>query len=412
MLLNFRLANVLSLRDEQQLSLIATELNEGSARPISTREGGKALAVLPVVAIYGANASGKTNIISGLELMRQVVLSSVGWFNDPAPERRIAFALDDAISGTPSYFEADLEILGVRYTYGFEIDDERVRGEWLHAYPRGRRQVWFDRADDDFQFPGSLKGDKQDLVRKTRADALFLSVAAEWNNEQLTPVFSWFLGIPPVLTPARQSRWFLREAPRLSLYTGRLIASQAYRDRITRLLTVADQGITGFDSRALAESRIQFLHSGKPLRFDQESLGTRAWFGLLSPLLDALDQGLVLLVDELDASLHPVLVTEVIRMFEDPEVNRSGAQLIFTTHDATLLRPLPGGGRILDRDAVWMTEKNASGATELYAVSGLQPPPRKDENLERGYLVGRYGGTPRVTPGELGRGVSEVAGES
>ncbi|WP_066364500.1 AAA family ATPase [Herbidospora mongoliensis] len=409
MLLSFRLANVLSLRDEQQLSLIATDLNGGSARPLAIRDSGKSLAALPVVAIYGANASGKTNVLSGLELMRQAVLESVSWFNETELDRRVAFALDDSIAATPSYFEVDLEIGGIRYTYGFEIDDDRVRGEWLHAYPRGRRQVWFDRAEDEFQFPGSLKGDRQDLVRKTRPDALFLAVAAEWNSEQLMPVFDWFRVDLRVLSPARQSRNLKR---RSLVHPGRLVRDRSYRDRVTRLLTIADQGITGFDSHALEEGEIRFLHAGKPLRFDQESLGTRTWFVLLGHLIRALDHGAVLVVDELDASLHPVMVAEIIRMFEDPEANRAGAQLIFTTHDATLLRPLPGGDRILDRDAVWMTEKDASGATKLYPVSGLEPPPRKDENLERGYLTGRYGGTPRVTPGELARGLTEAAVES
>ncbi|WP_030454474.1 AAA family ATPase [Herbidospora cretacea] len=408
MLLNLRLANVLSLRDEQQLSLIATDLNGGSARPLAIREAGRTLSALPVVAIYGANASGKTNVLSGLAYMQRAVLDSVSWFSKTELERRVAFALDDAIASTPSYFEVDLEIDGIRYTYGFEIDDERVRGEWLHAYPRGRRQAWFDRVDDDYQFSGYLKGDKQDLVRRTRPDALFLTVAAEWNNEQLVTVFDWFRTSLRVLGAPLETR-FRRSRP--LMYTARLARDSAYRDRIIRLLAIADRGITGLDSRALDEGEIHFLHGAKSLRFNQESLGTRTWFVMLGHLVRALDQGSALLVDELDASLHPVMVAEVIRMFEDPEVNRAGAQLIFTTHDATLLRSLPGGGRVLDRDAVWMTEKDASGATELYAVSGLQPPPRKDENLERGYLVGRYGGTPRVAPGELARGISEAAGE-
>ncbi|MFI6919019.1 ATP/GTP-binding protein [Nonomuraea spiralis] len=407
MLLNFRLANVLSFRDDQRLSLIATELNDGTARPIPVREGGRPVSVVPILGIYGANASGKTNTLAGLRLMRQAVLHSVAWISQEKPIRRIPFALDPTCADDDSFFEVDLELAGVRYTYGFELDDERVQAEWLHAYPKGRRQIWFDRDGDDIRFAGEgLRGEKQDLARKTRPDSLFLTVAAEWNNEQLLPVFEWF----------RDNLWLIspeQDLPQRQEFTkARALDDERFRDQVGRLLTRADLGIVGFDEDALERGDVRLLHRAGDhtvsLDFVHESMGTRAWFAMLGPLLEAFKRGTTVLVDELDASLHPTLAAEVIRMFEDPEVNAHGAQMVFTTHDASLLRPLAGGERILDRDVVWMAEKDARGATELYPLSSLRPPPRPNENLERGWLLGRFGGVPRVAPGELAREAGEA----
>ncbi|MFC0866382.1 ATP/GTP-binding protein [Sphaerimonospora cavernae] len=407
MLLSFRLANVLSFRDEQQLSLIATELNDGSARPVPIREGRRPVSVVPVVAIYGANASGKTNTLAGLRLMREAVLRSVAWINEETPLRRIPFALDPRCAQESSFYEIDLELGGIRYTYGFEIDDERVQAEWLHAYPKGRRQIWFDRDGDEIHFAGEgLRGEKQDLVRKTRPDALFLAVAAEWNNEQLLPVFEWF----------RDNVWLIspeQDLPGRQRFTQeRATRDGQFRDQVSRLMAVADLGIVGFDLNSLRRGELRFLHRAEEhtasLEFAHESMGTRSWFAMVGPLLDAFQQGALVLVDELDASLHPTMAAEVIRMFEDPEVNARGAQMVFTTHDASLLRPLAGGERILDRDTVWMTEKDFRGSTQLYPLSSLRPPPRPNENLERGWLLGRFGGSPRIAPGELVREIGEA----
>ncbi len=409
MLLSFRTANVLSIRDEQTLSFVATELNDGSARPTRIREGGRTVSVVPVVGIYGANASGKTKVLEALLAMRRAVLSSVDWFGDRAPVRRTPFLLDTKMAHEPSFFEVDLEIKDTRYTYGFELDDERVRGEWLHAYPKGRRQVWFNRDEDGVvDFPGEgLRGDKLDLARRTRSDSLFLTVAAKFNQQQLFPIFEWFrdklwLAIPEAPDREQRQLWTKRE----------VISDPVFRDRMARLLRVADLGITGIEVVEGVEDEIRFLHQAGtvevPLEFTSESMGTRSWFALAGALLKALEDGAVVLVDELDASLHPVMCAEAVRMFEDREANTRRAQLLFTTHDVTLLRTLTGGGRVLDRDSIWLTEKDKQGATSLYPLNGFRPAPRKDDNLERRYLLGAYGGRPDITPGALAREVEEA----
>jgi AAA domain, putative AbiEii toxin, Type IV TA system len=410
MLLGFRVANALSFRDEQHLSLVATELNDGSARTTGIRERGKEISAVPVVALYGANASGKTNVLAALRQMRVAVLGSLRWFSDPNPVRRVAFALDPTLREEPSFYEIEIVLTdGVRYTYGFEIDDDRVRGEWLHAYPKGRKQIWFDREDDKIDFPGEgLRGEKLELARRTRPDALFLSVAAQFNHEQLLPVFNWFRDNLWLISPEMdrgQRENFTRE---------RVLSDSKFRDWIARVLQVADLGITGFDKTALSQGEIRLLHragTGEiPLDFGAESLGTRLWFSLVGALLAAFDAGTTVLVDELDSNLHPTMSAEVVHMFSDHEANPRGAQMLFTTHDVTLLHTLLGDDRVLDRDTVWLTERDAEGGTELYPLTSLRPPPRKDDNLFRKYLLGNYGGVPRVSSGAMAREVEEIFG--
>lgn len=410
MLLGFRVANALSFRDEQRLSLVATELNDGSARPSGVRERGKEMLTVPVLAIYGANASGKTNLLGALRQMRAAVLGSLRWFSDEDPVRRIAFALDPELRAEPSFYEVEIVLSdSVRYTYGFEIDDDRVRGEWLHAYPKGRKQVWFERENDKIDFPGEgMRGEKLELARRTRPDALFLSVAAQFNHEQVLPVFNWF----------RDNLWLIspqKDKNQREHYTrNRVLRDSGFRERIARLLQVADLGITGFDEAALSQGEIRLLHRAAvcetPLQFSAESLGTRSWFGLVGALLAAFDDGTTVLVDELDSSLHPTMSAEVVHMFADPYANPRGAQMLFTTHDVTLLHTLLGDDRVLDRDTVWLTEKDSEGATELYPLTSLRPPPRKDDNLFRKYLLGSYGGVPRVSSGAVAREVEEIFG--
>jgi hypothetical protein len=409
MLLSFRVANVLSLRDEQSLSFIAPEPYGGPARRTEIRDRGREISVLPVIGIYGANASGKSNILAALCLMRDAVVGSLGWLSEPNPVRRIPFALDSNFIGKPSFYEVDMALQdGVRYTYGFEMDDRRVRGEWLHAYPKGRKQVWFDRGDDgEIDFPGEgLRGEKLELARRTRSDTLFLGVAAQFNHDQLLPIFEWFRDNLWLVSPERDK--FERE----HRTSRRVLIDPGFRARVARVLRVADLGITGFDKAALAKGEIRLLHRARakevPLDFDHESLGTRSWFALLGTLLETLEAGTVVLIDELDASLHPVMSAEAVRMFQDAEANPRGAQMVFTSHDATLLYTLLGADRVLDRETVRLTEKQSDGATELYPLTSVSPPPRKEDNLFRKYLLGQYGAVPRVSSGMLAREAEEL----
>ncbi|MFD6431922.1 ATP/GTP-binding protein [Streptomyces venezuelae] len=419
MLLRFRVANHRSIRDECELSLIGAEPGDGAARATGLRDRDREVSVLPVAGVFGANASGKTNLLRALFDMRDAVRTSFAeWATRPGVPRQ-PFKLDPAAAEETTLYEVDL-MLGanpVRYTYGFELSDERVEAEWLHAYPEGRRVVWFDREADrpedeggEFLFPDSgprtgFQGQQEVLVPVTRPNALFLSTGATLNDPQLAALHRWFMDNLWLMTPGQ-------DVKARSAWTQRLLGDprhgKDYRDWLVELLSIADLGISGIDiDRKTGEIALRHrTPDGDDIALDfvgEESLGTHSWFAFLGPMLAVLDAGTVLLVDELDSSLHPTLAAEVVRLFQDPKSNPRNAQLLFTTHDATLL-----GSAVLDRplarEQVWITSKKTSGETELYPLAAAGP--GEDEDLERGYLRGRYGGAPRVSVGEIARALS------
>jgi hypothetical protein len=423
-LLRFRVANHRSIRDECELSLVGASGSDGVAHG-TTLDQDRQVSVLPVIGIFGANASGKTNLLRALFDMRDAVRTSFAeWATQPRVPR-YPFKLDPAAADETTLYEVDL-MLGaspIRYTYGFELSDERVEAEWLHAYPEGKRVVWFDREADrpeaeggEFLFPGpnddsdpgtetGFQGQQDVLVPVTRPNALFLSTGATLNDPQLAALHRWFINNLWLITPGQ-------DVKARSDWTQRLLADpkrgKDYQQWLVDLLSIADLGISGIDiDRKTGEIALRHRSSdGSDIALDfagEESLGTHSWFAFLGPMLAVLDAGTVLLVDELDSSLHPTLAAEVVRLFQDPKANPRGAQLLFTTHDATLL-----GSAVLDRplagEQVWITSKKTSGETELYplAVAG----PGDDEDLERGYLRGRFGGSPRVSVGEIARALT------
>lgn len=425
MLLHFRVANFRSLRDEQELSMIATRPDDPGGVVHLENLG---LDVLRVAAIYGANAAGKSNVLAAFQFMCNAVPRSHRAWKPEGPVPREPFLLDREMRSAPSLFEVDFLLEAVRYSYGFKLDDEQVLEEWLFAFPHKRPQLWFRRAADaadPFEFGKQLKGNNRVLAGLTRKNSLFLSVAAENNHPALLPVYSWF--------SSRVKFAVAKDRDTRTLFTARLFQQDERRSTLLEFLRRADLGISDLSLReepmdklttevlklamkemketmpeqaALQEielnykvPRVELLHSTAQgpisLPFARESAGTQAWFALLGPILQALEAGSVLCVDELDASLHPHLAVEVIRIFEDPVRNPRGAQLVFNTHDTTLLGNLLGEPA-LRRDQVWFVEKDAAGATHLYSLSEFKP--RKSENLERGYLQGRYGAVPFIEP--------------
>ncbi|MFE9794742.1 ATP/GTP-binding protein [Streptomyces goshikiensis] len=406
MLLRFRTANVRSLRDEQELSFVVSGDDEGepseAARPVELA-GGQTVGVLPLIGIFGANASGKSNVLAAMTDMRTAVLHSYGrWASQDTIPRR-PFALDAKEEGEPSFFEADIVLDGVRWTYGFELGTARVEAEWLHCYPRGHRQVWLDRdasRAEVYDWPGARVKDRTQLARRTRPNALLLSTAGTDNHSQLSALYHWF----------RRNMWLIgpeTERVEREQYTTRELAGGRAR-RINELLQVADLGITGAEvvdegqGKGPATVRLTHRSGGADVALDwrHESFGTRSWFALLGPMLLALDEGAVLLVDELDSSLHPRFAAEVVRLFHDPDANPRGAQLVFTSHAPSVLST-PSGGRLLEPGQVWLTEKDKDGATELYPLTAASP--GKDEDLMRSYLAGAFGGVPALLEGQIAR---------
>jgi uncharacterized protein len=416
MLIEFRVENHRSLRDEQVLTMEAGRLgDEDDLRP--RRVSGYAECLLPVAVLYGANASGKSNVLAALAYMRDVVVMSHSIWSPNQGVPRDPFAWGPK-RDEPSLFEASFLAGDVRYQYGFIATDERFLEEWLHAWPKGKKQAWFEREGDAFKFGEHLKGENKLIEGVTRDNALFLSAAAQHRHPQLTPIFSWFRAIEAVNLPAGQQfltpglspdfRLRSRIGGEQGAWLQKLSAGgdggEPLLDRIQPLLRNADLGIVDLalgkeDTDALgrvSRSRgILLKHEGPYqdawLPLGEESRGTQALFRLAVPLLFALDEGGILLVDELEASLHPLLAQQIVRQFHEPATNPRNAQLIFTTQDTNLLGTMMDGPA-LRRDQMWFTEKDAEGATTLYPLTDFKP--RKAENIERGYLQGRYGAIP------------------
>lgn len=415
MLVELRIENHRSLREEQVLTLEAGRVGDADD-PRPRRVEGHAQPLLPAAALYGANASGKSNVLDALAWMQEAVLESHREWGPDGGVPRDPFAWGEHAT-RPSLFEATFIHAGFRHQYGFVTDDERFLEEWLHAWPQGRRQVWFEREGDHFKFGDNLRGENRLIEDVTRPNALFLSVAAQHRHEQLGAVYHWFDAInvdsPDVDAVERWLSGLLPSAPRSQPIEGARVplhglprpgATEALA-AIKDLLRTADLGIIdlrqrevmslGRRGRLRQRAQIQLRHQSNGdeawLPLEQESDGTLRVLELAQPVLRALAEGGLVVVDELESSLHPLLAARLVQQFNDPRSNPKHAQLLFSTHDTNLLGTAMGEP-MLRRDQVWLTEKDPHGATVLYPLTDYKP--RKAENLERGYLQGRYGAIP------------------
>ncbi len=420
MLVEFRVKNFRSLRDEQVLSLVAST----DKTLLDTHAVGTGLKVAPHLlksaVVFGANASGKSNLIKALQYMRGVVLESAALQPSQTFERLHPFKLDLASGSLPTEFEVTFIVDGVRYQYGFAMTSQRIVGEHLLVYKAFKPQRWFERyfdtegGKDVYDFGPSLKGAKNLWEGATRPNALFLSMAVQLNSDALRPVFDWFANRLVIVN---------EQSPLSPQFSMQMLKQEGQRKAICEFLRAADISIdkievatkqamvhsirfdlaTGKREEEASEQAIdevKFHHiteQGKAV-FDlmDESSGTRNLFFLTGPILDILNKGLTLVVDELDTSLHTLLVQALVRLFHRTEVNTGGAQLIFTTHDTSLLDAYG----LFRRDQIWFVEKRPDQSSLLYPLLDFSP--RKNEALERGYLQGRYGALPFLRSQAMG----------
>ena len=418
MLIEFSAANFRSIKDTQKLTLVAGTGKEhldqntfDSGLPGFPR-------LLRSVVIYGANAAGKTNLLRALQFMQGLVLGSAAF----QQETRVAhspFRLNKQTTTQPSEFEIVFADEGVRYEYGFSVGAERIHSEWLIAYPHGRPQSWFERTYDaeknahEWQFSAKLKGSPRVWRDATRANALFLSTATQLNSEQLSPIFRWFQKkLVIIATSASQMNMGL---------TLQLLEQSGGKQLLLKFVKAADLGIddlslqrvplgpvTAMEGNVVREPqpvsqipsvvRVTSYHRASDseqrvaMDLGDESSGTQALFNSAGAWLNVLKNGEVILYDELDTSLHPLMTRFLIGLFHDKSTNPRNAQLVFTTHDTSLL-----DSEIFRRDQIWFIEKDKKGTSRVYPLTEFSP--RKDEKLERGYLRGRYGALPFI--GEL-----------
>lgn len=413
MLVQFTVGNYRSIKAEQTLSLVAGHDKSLSENLIKVANFKHSL--LRQVAIYGANAAGKSNLLRAVEALRVMVEESARLQEGQALPWIQPHRLDAATEQQPTTFALVFLLDGVRYQYEVATTAQRVFHEELTAWPQGRPQTWFVRTfnrtqgKEQWKFGTHFKGNQsqQHLWQtSTRSNALFLSTAVQLNNEQLKPIFRWMTQQLIVIVPGKTDF-----NPALSFEQ---LHSRHGHDRLLAILNGADIGIERLYLKDVENDLNPSLmllplfkgheilkvhklmsihkrtdHSEVEFDFDDESDGTRALFRFAGGWLKALEVGATLLVDELDRSLHPLLAQMLVKLFRS-ENNPSNAQLIFTTHDTTLL-----DAELLRRDQIWFAEKSQEGATQLYSL--LEFSPRKQEALERGYLLGRYGAIPFVT---------------
>ena len=411
MLIEFHVKNFRSLRDEQTLSLVAAA--DKTLQEHNTISSGIKAAplLLRSAVIYGPNAGGKSNLIKALQYMRGVVVESATLIQPGQSFNVQPFKLDGASSEQPTEFEATFVLNGVRHQYGFALTAQRVISEYLLVYKAFKPQLWFERKYDSkagrdyYEFSSNLKGSKSVWEGATRPNALFLSMAVQLNSEQLRPVFDWFVNSLVIFNDI---------TPLSPQFSVEMLRKPEAKQAICNFLTSADISIADIDvvTRRVSGQSVHFdIAAGKTevkeedqdinelffhhvtkqgkatFRLDDESMGTRNVLFLIGPILDILEKGITLFVDELDSSLHPLLVRRLVELFHNPSLNDKGAQLVFSTHDTSLL-----DSNIFRRDQIWFVEKDGEQASKLYPLSDFSP--RKNEALERGYLMGRYGGLP------------------
>ena len=439
MLLRFGVANHRSIRDYQELFLSASRRikRKGPVIPVPTLKE----AAVPIAAIYGPNAAGKSNLIDAMNEMRRTVVRSHKSLDATDRIPRAPFRLDDTTEAKPTRFDCTFTVSEQGtdgqgsdqpesvYEYGFEYTATEFCREWLYRIVRKERQstrVLFERETRDrkvrVKVGNQLPGENRTIENLTRPNSLFLSAAAQNNHPQLTELYRYFVESWVVILEGEA----VHEVSMASH-----LADYEHLDRLVELVNQADIGISRIDVKdeecneeelelaqdlvqivakridnsdeddSLMKSLLEEIRHRKQLRFihlaaeggtrtlgyDSESKGTRTLISLLIPALEALSRGSLLVIDELDTSLHPNLARAFVSLFSKKDSNPRGAQLVFSTHDVTLL-----GSGLIQQDEIWMTDKNREGASEFTPLTNFKL--RSRDDIERAYRHGRFGGVP------------------
>jgi AAA15 family ATPase/GTPase len=424
MLVEFRVGNYLSFKEVVTFSMVAASIKEHKDTHVFEA---KNFRLLTSAVIYGANASGKSNLFKALSFMVDLVVKSA---KESQAEEEIGvdrFRLSTETDGKPSFFEITFIHEDVRYRYGFEVDRERVHSEWLF-YSKVRETMLFTRENGEIELGHGFKREGKGLAAKTRKNALFLSVSAQWNGEIATTIVkSLFKDIE--VAPAKYMA-----SPRSFSKTINIMENELLTEKIMEFVKVADLGINEvkiekteiagdyiglgdevsksihqevsklfkemLENMPRSNSEVKTIHlkynengeivSTEKFNMDKdESEGTKKLFSLIGMAIDTISKGKVLIIDELDAQLHPLLTLYIIKLFNSNDRNPNNAQLIFNTHDTNFL-----DNRLFRRDQIWFMEKNRYGATDLYSLAEYSFKVRKDESYGKNYIIGKYGAIP------------------
>lgn len=386
MLIQFTIENHRSIKESAVISFAASKdksLESCLIHPDEKRT------LLPVLAVYGANAAGKSNVLHALMTMKDMI---VGFSSKLSKGQKLPWE-PFAGNNRPTSFEIMYIYNQVRYVYGFSFDAKKIYTEYLYHWPNGREALIFSRENGVYEFRENIN-EQTTLSNRTLDNKLYLVSSNDWNLPQTENAYKWFL----------EKLTGISELPAASSETvAEIVRSDESKARILKEMLLADLGISDVSIKTIAgkkdETVITTTHrvideEGNidhfQLLMDQESAGTQRFFSRIGGWLQALENGSLLVVDEIERSMHPLLTRRLIEMVQDSSINTSGAQLLFTTHDALLLDL-----NLMRRDQIWFAEKNnQSCATELYSLASFSP--RKGENVRKGYLQGRFGAIPFI----------------
>ncbi len=417
MLIEFTVSNFLSFKERKSMSLQATSIKDHPDNPPIITERYK---LLKGAVIYGANASGKSNFVKAMSTMGRLVLKS--FEKSSTQDLDITpFLLHTGSESEPSLFEVLFLVNNIRYRYGFEVDNTSVRSEWLFEAKKNIEKPLFIRESDGIEvFPTFKEG--KDLEEKTRDNTLFLAVVDQFNGTISKAIMQWFNNFITISGLSHESYKAVTfkmlenedQKPVLQNFYNRLdlgfddikIVKKTFDpNELPKDLPEAlvKQMVTDFEGKTFIgvktlhkkyndKNEIEMLEE-----FDmrsQESSGTNKIFNISGPIFDVLSDGGVLIIDELDASLHPLLTLAVTKLFNSKEHNLKNAQLVFSTHDTNLL--YYGNYR---RDQVFFVEKDIYGASDLYSLADYSENGKKirnDSSFEKDYIQGRYGAIPYI----------------
>ena len=396
MLVNFTFKNFRSFKNEMTLSMEAAPIQELSDAVVKSCDE----ELLPVAVMYGANSSGKSNVLKALKAMRDVLLNSVRL----NPKDRLdaePFSLDLTSGGEPTSFEIQFTLNGSRFRYGFDYTAEAIIAEWLYEKRPGEREFeLFLRSGNDFKISKTRFAEGLGKQSATPDNRLFVSLVAQLNGKVSQAILDWFSNIDYMSGMDGKG------------YAGKtlemLFLKQNGASEITRFFEETNLGFMELDvepengdEKKMKSETVHRLYDadGNDVgirRFPTEKMeseGTKKIIEIAGPIFDAILNGKILIVDELDAKLHPFLTRKIISLFMDKGINSKGAQLIFATHDTNLLNI-----QYLRRDQIWFTEKDKSDSTDLYSLVEFRDDAgnkvRNDRNIEKDYINGRFGAIP------------------
>jgi AAA15 family ATPase/GTPase len=431
MLLEFSVGNYLSFREKKTLNLVASSISDYKETNIVTSERHT---LLKGVVIYGANASGKSNFIRAMSTMKRIVMLSFSQSSTKSLDVT-PFLLNSETEKSPSHFEILFEILGIRYRYGFEVTNKEIVAEWLYESKKNAEKLLFIRQGDGIEVTSTYK-EGQNLEGKTRNNALFLSVVDQFNGVVAKRIMKWFNNFTAIsgLTHENYEMVTFKMLDnkntakplgdfydKLDLgFDGLSINKEKFNPKsipddtpesLVKLLIKDLEGAFRFKIKTLHKKYDKDNKNVGNVEFDmrsQESAGTNKVFNISGPIFDVLQDGGVLVIDELDSSLHPLLTLAITRLFNSEKENTKNAQLIFTTHDTNLF----SYGKYR-RDQIYFIEKDKYGASDLYSLVEYREEDgskvRKDRSFESDYIQGRYGAIPFI--GDISKIVKEWQGK-